>query len=520
MRILVNEGRQDSVVTVGVWNHASPRGSQELYAVRMFSPGYSCSTSLARASSVSCHALPEMLGATTSPHHLPQVLGAAASPHRLRGYSYSTRHAQVSSVSCHALPHVLGAVAQSPLAAVLVAPIAASSLALPALPISFHPGVVLLAGVALILVLAYVDAHKKTAPPRVLLTPTSFMQRVVSRCPVLFSPYRPLPFLTNRHVETLFATFFRSCPSILYNRECLLMRDGGSIALDWEGQCTLPRGAPVLILLPGLSGGSNDSYVCHGVDQARRQGIRAAVFNSRGTANSPVTTPQLYSGCYTGDLRAVVEHVRTKYPKSTLLAAGWYLGEEGSDTPIKGAVSIGNPFDLAASRTALSQGAVSIGNPFDLAASRTALSQGNVSIGNHFDLAASTTPLSQHRQLLEAVRTVGTIDGYDEAVTIHSFGWESVEEYYKNGSSQRSVARIQIPLMCIHALDDPISCKEAIPYEELTANANCVLVTTGSGGHLGWVAGKGAPLGHPWSDIPMFEWFRSLLVEFGEPGYS
>jgi predicted alpha/beta-fold hydrolase len=59
----------------------------------------------------------------------------------------------------------------------------------------------------------------------------------------------------------------------------------------------------VLILLPGLSGGSEDSYVQHAVRDARARGVRAVVFNSRGTSGSPVTTAQFYSASYTEDLR-------------------------------------------------------------------------------------------------------------------------------------------------------------------------------------------------------------------------
>ena len=50
----------------------------------------------------------------------------------------------------------------------------------------------------------------------------------------------------------------------------------------------------MLILLPGLTGGSGCSYVLHAVHRAARHGIRAVVFNSRGTADSPVLTPQVW----------------------------------------------------------------------------------------------------------------------------------------------------------------------------------------------------------------------------------
>jgi predicted alpha/beta-fold hydrolase len=99
----------------------------------------------------------------------------------------------------------------------------------------------------------------------------------------------------------------RSCPDVNYRREFLNTADGGIVALDWqhfgEGEQDLPEDAPVLILLPGLTGGSGCTYVRHCVLRMQRAGIRSVVFNSRGTSDSPVTTPQFYSASFTGQGR-------------------------------------------------------------------------------------------------------------------------------------------------------------------------------------------------------------------------
>ena len=59
----------------------------------------------------------------------------------------------------------------------------------------------------------------------------------------------------------------------------------------------------MLILLPGLTGGSHDTYIRHMVGLARRHGMRSICFNSRGTSDGPVITPQFYSASFTGDCR-------------------------------------------------------------------------------------------------------------------------------------------------------------------------------------------------------------------------
>lgn len=97
-------------------------------------------------------------------------------------------------------------------------------------------------------------------------------------------------------------------------------------------------------------------------------------------------------------------------------------------------------------------------------------------------------------------------------------GWPSVDVYYAQSSSSLSIPNVKIPLLCIQALDDPIAPKEAIPYAELAANTDCVLVVTPCGGHLGWVSGPGAPFGHPWTDVAVVQWLKSVLQELRVTG--
>ncbi|MBA0588983.1 hypothetical protein Gorai_017758, partial [Gossypium raimondii] len=141
--------------------------------------------------------------------------------------------------------------------------------------------------------------------------------------------YDPFPFIAwNPHVETIFASFFRSIPDVRLRRECLRTQDGGAVALDWVAgdQYQLPPDSPILILMPGLTGGSENSYPRHMLTKARSKGWRVVVFNSRGCGNSPVTTPQFYSASFVGDMREVVEHVSGIYPEANLYAAAWSLG--------------------------------------------------------------------------------------------------------------------------------------------------------------------------------------------------
>ena len=92
-----------------------------------------------------------------------------------------------------------------------------------------------------------------------------------------------------------------------------------------------------------------------------------------------------------------------------------------------------------------------------------------------------------------------------------------MDAYYEGSGSYLRIPDVQVPLLCIQGLDDPIAVKEAIPYRELEKNPNCVLVTTPTGGHLGWVQ-AGAPFGAPWSDAVAAEWLKSVHSLLNERG--
>lgn len=101
-------------------------------------------------------------------------------------------------------------------------------------PYSYLIPAALLCGTGIIGVMAWLDAYFKTEKPALQMADTGFNRAVLSRCPTINQVYRPFPFLTNCHVETIFAAKFRRTPQVTYARECLITNDGGCISLDWQ----------------------------------------------------------------------------------------------------------------------------------------------------------------------------------------------------------------------------------------------------------------------------------------------
>jgi len=361
---------------------------------------------------------------------------------------------------------------------------------------------------------AFMALRRRTGlEPAVTMTPTESNKAILAECPSLTQPYKVAPWLTNPHVETIFAALLRRTPAVKYERELLRMEDGGTVAVDWlDGDVVqaLPAEAPMLVLLPGLTGGSHDSYVAHMALAAAKEGIRPVVFNSRGTSDAPVTSPQFYSASYTGDMRRVLEYAMREYPAATVLAAGWslganillcYLGEEGSRTPVRAAVSLCNPFDLVASDENFQKG---FSRVYDKKLAKTL--KGLLEKNQEVFISEG------HRKGIDVAKAISSksIRDFDEFLTTKSFDWDSVDDYYAGSCSADRIPDIKVPVLCVQADNDPIAPSHAIPFDRIKANENCILVTTPYGGHLGWTAGPSGVMGEPWTDTGVVEYLKVM----------
>jgi len=186
--------------------------------------------------------------------------------------------------------------------------------------------------------------------------------RVASKCRLLHGRYLATPWLASPHLQTLFLGIYGTPPSFTYKRQLYTVRDGGTIALDWlfasdleDGFISKDASTPLVVVVPGLTSDSAAAYVKHLVYSMASKGWNVVVSNHRGLGGVSITSDCFYNGGWTEDVREVITHLHHRYPKTTLFCIGTsiganivvkYLGEEGENTPIAGAVSICSPWDL------------------------------------------------------------------------------------------------------------------------------------------------------------------------------
>ncbi|KAF2206990.1 hypothetical protein CERZMDRAFT_52013 [Cercospora zeae-maydis SCOH1-5] len=255
---------------------------------------------------------------------------------------------------------------------------------------------------------------------------------------------------------------------------------------------------PLLITLHGLSGGSYETYLRHVLEplvKATAEGEKAGgisggnwealVVNSRGCAGSKITTSILYNARATWDVRQIVKWARKTWPNRPLYGIGYslganiltnYLGEEGDKCLLHAAVVVSNPWKLEVSNAFLQSTYIGL-NVYSKTMGTNMLRLFN----NHKEQITKNTSIKT-----EEIEKCKYLHDFDRVVQCATWGYPTEGAYYRDASSSDSVLSVRIPLLCVHAVDDPIACDQAVPYAEIQQNPYAVMCATSSGGHLGW----------------------------------
>lgn len=321
---------------------------------------------------------------------------------------------------------------------------------------------------------------------------------VVSKCRILHGRYMTTPWLSSPHIQTTFLNFFGRPPTFTYKRQLFHASDGGTFALDWlrnsdvlgdlaDGSNVILKydKTPIVVVIPGLTSDSSSPYLKHLAFQTAKRGWNVVVCNHRGLGGISVTSDCFYNAGWTEDTRDVIDYLHHEYPNAPLFVVGTsiganilvkYLGEDGEDVPVAGAVAICSPWDLL------------IGSRFICRRLVQKFYDRALTIGLQ-GYAQLHQPRYSRLADWEGIIKSRSIRDFDNYATRLVGKFETVDTYYRHCSSAGLVVNVSVPLLCVSALDDPLCTREAIPWDECRANKNIVLATTRHGGHLAFFEG-------------------------------
>lgn len=314
--------------------------------------------------------------------------------------------------------------------------------------------------------------------------------------------YRRASWLPGPHLGTVYASVARPWPRPAFRRERWELDDGDFLDVD---RLDAPRaGAPVLVISHGLEGSSRASYVRGLAAAAARKGLAVVAWNFRGCSGEPNRLLRQYHSGETGDLATVVGRLADEDPDRPILLAGFslggnqlvkWLGERGDGlpAPVRAAVAVSVPFDLAACAAALDGPGFW---PFVYRERFLRRLRGK-----------ALRKAAEHPGQIDAdaVRRSRTFAAYDGLVTARLHGFASARDYWTRCSAARFLPGVRRDLLLVSADDDPLVPVGSIPVALARDNPAVTLEVTSGGGHVAFVSGT--PL------VPAF-WAEERAVDF------
>jgi uncharacterized protein len=306
--------------------------------------------------------------------------------------------------------------------------------------------------------------------------------------------FKPAWWLRHAHLQTLYPALLRRIATPPLRRERLITPDNDFLDIDYCGTGT----APLVLLLHGLTGSSQSSYI-KGLQHALwQQGLRSAALNFRGCSGEYNRLARCYHSGETEDIHFLYQTLRQREPDTAFAAVGFslggnvllkWLGEQRDKLDLFAAVAVSVPLVLSICATKLDTGFSKLYRANLL----RELKQYVTAKQRHLEQLGIKAEADKLKQLGDLSR-INSFWQYDDRVVAPLHGFHNVHDYYQRSSSRQFLKKITVPTLVIQAQDDPFMTREVLPKTEELSTTVCLELCQG-GGHVGFVTGKN-PL-HP-----------------------
>ncbi|MFA9398217.1 MAG: YheT family hydrolase [Clostridiaceae bacterium] len=289
--------------------------------------------------------------------------------------------------------------------------------------------------------------------------------------------YKASIIFRNKHLNTIYPTFFRKIDNLEYKRQRIKTLDNDFIDIDWSKV----NSKKLLILLHGLEGSSNGQYI-KGMGRIFNENKwDICAMNYRGCSGEINKTARFYHGGATEDIDYLINLVEKDYEEIVLVGFSLggnillkYLGDGvyKLNDKIKAGAAVSVPCDLKGSMERLSKKRNFIYSKRFLKA-----------LKNKVVLKKNLFPDEISDEYLDSIVS---LKDFDDEYTAPIHGFKDGNDYYNKCSCKQFLKNIKIPTLIINALDDPFLSRECFPIEEAEINENLTLITPKHGGHVGF----------------------------------
>lgn len=324
------------------------------------------------------------------------------------------------------------------------------------------------------------------------------------------SNFQPSRAFKNGHFSTLYHNKLRKVADIPYTRIRLDTDDKDFIDLDYVNQ-----GSSTLVMIThGLEGNAHSVYlrgIAHTLLEAKWDIL---AINLRSCSGEPNLRYDSYHAGKTDDLNRVVSYVLEHYNYQKILMVGFslggnltlkYIGERGAQLPepIKAAVAISVPCDLAASATHFNRFSNRVYRSYFLNMLKRKARE-------------KIRQFPENIETLQAIKSIKTFMDFDTFYTAPVHGFQTAEAYWEQSSCAAYLGGITRPTLLINALDDPFLPQACYPLAVAENHKSFFLEVPKYGGHVGFIE-RWRHQPHLWHERRTVEFFQHILGTHQSP---
>lgn len=318
-------------------------------------------------------------------------------------------------------------------------------------------------------------------------------------------PFRPFPFLQDHLSQTVLGSLFHFITYTNSRTEYVRLKDGDLIALEIATPKNWKEDDPSIMLVHGLCGSHKSPYLIRLTRKLMKKGIRSIRMNLRGCGTGRGLAKKFYHCGISEDVKAVLSHLKEKYPKSPMALVGFSLG---------GNLVLKAAGELAKLAKQYIDVVYAVSPPIKLASSMRLLTHPSNRFFHSYFIRHLVNDIYELHKTFPELEEITfpsdlTIFDFDELYIAPRAGYLSAFEYYKASSSSRVIPNIAVPCKILFAEDDPIIDHNDIDEVNLPS---CVeIYKTDRGGHLGFLGLPRKTYGFRWMDGLILTWIDEFL---------
>lgn len=313
--------------------------------------------------------------------------------------------------------------------------------------------------------------------------------------------FLPFPLLRGPHLQTITAAklslWHREPPGEI---QVVVLPDGDRLALVVSTPRSWRPEHPSVLLLHGLCGCHQSSYMMRLALKLWRRGIRAIRMNMRGCGAGTGLARQPYHSGRSPDVLAVLKTLRRQSPQSPVTLLGFSLG---GNVILKFAGELGRQAEELCTQV------IAVCPPADLAACSRLLGKPSNWLYERYFMRRLLAAVAERHRLFPDLAPVPlperlSLYQFDNLYTAPQCGFADADDYYARSSAAPVVPHITLPCRILFAEDDPVI--DATIFDGVALPPNVEVVRTSKGGHLGFLGRPGRLGGYRWMDACLLDW--------------